>query len=109
MGRKEIPASIVYEDDEMFVVNDINPQALIRRHPETAHRDAERPYAGGRRTRRRHDAARRRDRGRAATPSAIPDGVQHATPTAAGAVPHPPHVLGGRASSGRPGELTVYS
>jgi histidine triad (HIT) family protein len=41
MGRKEIPASIVYEDDEMFVVNDINPQApmhalvIPRRHIET--------------------------------------------------------------------------
>jgi histidine triad (HIT) family protein len=41
MGRKEIPASIVYEDDEMFVVNDINPQApmhalvIPKRHIET--------------------------------------------------------------------------
>ena len=28
-ARKEIPATFVYEDDEMFVVNDINPQAPL--------------------------------------------------------------------------------
>lgn len=41
MVRKEIPATLVYEDDEMFVINDINPQAPLhalvipRRHIET--------------------------------------------------------------------------
>ena len=41
MVRKEIPATLVYEDDEMFVINDINPQAPLhalvipKRHIET--------------------------------------------------------------------------
>ena len=29
IGKKEIPATIVYEDDEMFAINDINPQAPL--------------------------------------------------------------------------------
>jgi histidine triad (HIT) family protein len=29
MARKEIPATLVYEDEEMFVINDINPQAPL--------------------------------------------------------------------------------
>jgi histidine triad (HIT) family protein len=29
MVRKEIPASVVYEDDRLLVVNDINPQAPL--------------------------------------------------------------------------------
>jgi histidine triad (HIT) family protein len=29
IARKEIPASFVYEDDQMFVLNDINPQAPL--------------------------------------------------------------------------------
>ena len=29
MVKKEIPASIVYEDDRLLVVNDINPQAPL--------------------------------------------------------------------------------
>ena len=41
MMRKEIPATFVYEDDRMFVLNDINPQApmhvliIPRRHVAT--------------------------------------------------------------------------
>jgi histidine triad (HIT) family protein len=41
MVRKEIPATLVYEDDEMFVIDDINPQAPLhalvipKRHLET--------------------------------------------------------------------------
>lgn len=41
MARREIPATFVYEDDDMFVVNDINPQAPLhalvipKRHIET--------------------------------------------------------------------------
>ena len=27
IGKKEIPATMVYEDDQLFVINDINPQA----------------------------------------------------------------------------------
>ncbi len=27
IGNKDIPASLVYEDEEMFVIDDINPQA----------------------------------------------------------------------------------
>jgi histidine triad (HIT) family protein len=29
IARKEIPATFVYEDDDLFVVNDINPQAPL--------------------------------------------------------------------------------
>ena len=29
IGRKEIPATMVYEDDQLFVINDINPQAPL--------------------------------------------------------------------------------
>ena len=29
IGNKEIPASLVYEDEEMFVIDDINPQAPL--------------------------------------------------------------------------------
>ena len=29
IARKEIPATMVYEDDEMFAINDINPQAPL--------------------------------------------------------------------------------
>jgi histidine triad (HIT) family protein len=29
MANKEIPATFVYEDEEMFVLNDINPQAPL--------------------------------------------------------------------------------
>jgi histidine triad (HIT) family protein len=29
IARKEIPATIVYEDDELFAINDINPQAPL--------------------------------------------------------------------------------
>jgi histidine triad (HIT) family protein len=29
IARKEIPATPVYEDEEMFVINDINPQAPL--------------------------------------------------------------------------------
>ena len=29
IGRKEIPAALLYEDAEMFVVSDINPQAPL--------------------------------------------------------------------------------
>ena len=29
IGKKEIPATMVYEDDELFVINDINPQAPL--------------------------------------------------------------------------------
>jgi histidine triad (HIT) family protein len=29
IARKEIPAAFLYEDDQMFVVNDINPQAPL--------------------------------------------------------------------------------
>jgi histidine triad (HIT) family protein len=41
IGRKEIPSAFVYEDEEMFVINDINPQApmhalvIPKRHIET--------------------------------------------------------------------------
>ena len=41
--RKEIPASVIYEDDDLVVFNDINPQAPLhalvipKRHaPQTA-------------------------------------------------------------------------
>jgi histidine triad (HIT) family protein len=27
IGKKEIPATMVYEDEQLFVINDINPQA----------------------------------------------------------------------------------
>ena len=27
IGRKDIPATMVYEDDQLFVIDDINPQA----------------------------------------------------------------------------------
>ena len=48
--EREIPSSIVYEDDRVFAFNDINPQAPthVLIVPEAAHRDAERPRAGGR-------------------------------------------------------------
>jgi histidine triad (HIT) family protein len=29
IGKKEIPATMVYEDDQLFVINDINPQAPL--------------------------------------------------------------------------------
>jgi histidine triad (HIT) family protein len=29
IGKKEIPASLVYEDEQMFVINDIKPQAPL--------------------------------------------------------------------------------
>src|SRR5258708_14346286 len=29
IGRKEIPAALVYEDEQMFVINDIKPQAPL--------------------------------------------------------------------------------
>ena len=29
IGKKEIPATIVHEDDQLFVINDINPQAPL--------------------------------------------------------------------------------
>src|SRR5437763_14330079 len=29
IGKKEIPATFVYEDEELFVINDINPQAPL--------------------------------------------------------------------------------
>jgi histidine triad (HIT) family protein len=29
IGKKELPASLVYEDEQMFVINDINPQAPL--------------------------------------------------------------------------------
>ena len=41
IARKEIPSTFVYEDDDLFVINDINPQAPLhalvipKRHIET--------------------------------------------------------------------------
>ena len=32
--RKEIPASVVYEDDDVLVFNDINPQAPLHQLPQ---------------------------------------------------------------------------
>ncbi len=29
IGKKEIPATMIYEDDQLFVINDINPQAPL--------------------------------------------------------------------------------
>jgi histidine triad (HIT) family protein len=29
IGKKEIPGTMVYEDDQLFVINDINPQAPL--------------------------------------------------------------------------------
>ena len=29
IGKKEIPATVIYEDDQLLVINDINPQAPL--------------------------------------------------------------------------------
>ncbi len=90
--NREIPASIVYEDEQVLAFNDINPQApthvliVPKRHIATlndlqpATMGSSASWCGGRPRSRRNGASPRR----------VPDGLQHQPRRRPDGLPHPP-------------------